>query len=1533
MAETFDLVTVTAQAAPGGSSGGSSAALVSETFPGANGAAWPAGWTILTAGGATAAQATQQNARGRMALPGSVGYPAIAAVRRDVVVADLDVLVDVHGSFDTTSAATAEHYREVHVRVPTTRNPATQVEDSLFLSIFPSSSDVATRPWYVILYRRRGGVTTELARDRTFGPAVRSFRVRLRTAGRLTQVRAWEPTATEPSTWMFEHTDAAPEAILTAGNVALVGVGSSTANSGVTVEWDNVTVTSSVAAPTVSASGPTTSVFNDPIPLSAQVSGATSLLWSVVSGPRGAGGSFADPTAANTTFTPATAGGTYVFRLTATNFSASASAQVSTEVFAQLWKKTPTGKVPLRIDVKTSSTTPTPVSGAVYRGINLPGAEFGLSAPQMPGVHGQDYLWPSQQDFDYLASRGHKMVRLPFRWERMQRTLGGPLDATELGRLKTALSQALSVGMKVMFGPHNFAEYLVAPSTTLRIGDGTLTQAHFVDFWTKLAAEVKGHPAVLGYGLMNEPRELAATSGTFTASATVFNFDALTQGWVGDGSTVARSTSVSRDGGASLSVTRTVPAGQAILRANDGAANTLTAAGGKTLRAWLLIPAGTSGTWTGRLEVQNNVFGWQYGPELALTPGVWTEVTYTPSDGLWAEAPNPIGVQLTGEGVSAGAVTAYVDTVRQGNSVGVRTPAQVWEDASLAAGQAIRGTGASEIIFAPGYNYSGAQQWTVQHATPWMTGVANVFYEAHYYFDRDNSGDYPDTYAAENADAVARGYANLQARALAELKVFTDWCTQYGVKGFVGEIGWTRSGGDLASWNAVGEALYDHLDSVGMGAAGWAAAQWFGLTYNLSIYTGTNINSGLSQTTGISPVFEAHPSIGVGGEVVAPPSTSTSLSRNKPVTTSTAVSGSGATLVDGNTSNGTFRSSGYPAEVVIDLQVAGGVVVVGHGSDNYLADSAVTAGPTYNEIGDYSYASSPDGSTWTPRQTVTGNTRRARTARLDLGSHTRLRLRATAGNPKNDAQNVDAVLAYVEVGSNLLDTWLAHSDSIGTESMRATRNITGRVTAINSARQPVLEALGWPGLGIAQAAVPGAARTAYLKTLDETAARQMLLAFGSNDYQMTPDVFEGYVRAVCNDALARGITPHLLTIPSSPDAARRTGVVALNARLASVVASSDGRVKAGPDRFAMYDATLSLISADQLHPTEAGYVAEAQLIAQYIAGASLTSAPIGGQVATTYVRHGISPGYTIIDRSSADQDFELDKVQRVANGKPTVIRIDSTPGNQAKMDLLMPKVLQRGLVPMLILWGSEGSPPAVGTFAASQVTKWGAAVSLYEIVNEPDMRNGAWTADGYADFVKAVATQMRAAPGWNSNKRIIAGALFNGKAAENTVSALTPDAFARSLIARANGFFDAFSMHLYENPLTRAGWNGWDRAVPSIRGTPTWYSQTRTGGNWTGDVTVRTLLNNAGLSHIPILSTENGRRLRSDQPGGHPEGNATEAEQAATVGLDFDMVAEGVLTMQLVYAMMNDSVVGFGILRDDRSERPAFTTFRSRAST
>src|SRR5580704_12941544 len=91
------------------------------------------------------------------------------------------------------------------------------------------------------------------------------------------------------------------------------------------------------------------------------------------------------------------------------------------------------------------------------RGINLSGGE--LTPDRTPAVYGKDYIYPTPQELDYYASKGFAVVRLPYRWERLQPSLFGNLDGAELGRIKNVLTAAEARNMQVILSPHNGGRY------------------------------------------------------------------------------------------------------------------------------------------------------------------------------------------------------------------------------------------------------------------------------------------------------------------------------------------------------------------------------------------------------------------------------------------------------------------------------------------------------------------------------------------------------------------------------------------------------------------------------------------------------------------------------------------------------------------------------------------------------------------------------------------------------------------------------------------------------------------------------------------------------------------------------------------------------------------------------------------------------------------------------------------------------------------------------------------------------------------
>lgn len=132
-------------------------------------------------------------------------------------------------------------------------------------------------------------------------------------------------------------------------------------------------------------------------------------------------------------------------------------------------------------------------------GVNLAGAEF--NSKKLPGIIFKDYVYPSATELAYIAAQGANVIRLPFRWERIQPKLNGALDPGELKRLQTTISQARLQELCVLLDVHNYAKYYADPITNTASQDG------FVALWLALAAQL-GNSDYVALGLMNEPAHM-----------------------------------------------------------------------------------------------------------------------------------------------------------------------------------------------------------------------------------------------------------------------------------------------------------------------------------------------------------------------------------------------------------------------------------------------------------------------------------------------------------------------------------------------------------------------------------------------------------------------------------------------------------------------------------------------------------------------------------------------------------------------------------------------------------------------------------------------------------------------------------------------------------------------------------------------------------------------------------------------------------------------------------------------------------------
>lgn len=140
-------------------------------------------------------------------------------------------------------------------------------------------------------------------------------------------------------------------------------------------------------------------------------------------------------------------------------------------------------------------------------GVNLAGAEF----PPRPGIYGKDYMYPNRAELAYYKSKGMRLFRIPFSWERMQRVLGAPLDPEELSRMDELVGGAHALHLKLILDVHGYDR-----RERKLIGADPVLENAFADLWRRLAEHYRTENAIYGYGLMNEPHD---TEGTWPHTA------------------------------------------------------------------------------------------------------------------------------------------------------------------------------------------------------------------------------------------------------------------------------------------------------------------------------------------------------------------------------------------------------------------------------------------------------------------------------------------------------------------------------------------------------------------------------------------------------------------------------------------------------------------------------------------------------------------------------------------------------------------------------------------------------------------------------------------------------------------------------------------------------------------------------------------------------------------------------------------------------------------------------------------------------
>jgi len=181
------------------------------------------------------------------------------------------------------------------------------------------------------------------------------------------------------------------------------------------------------------------------------------------------------------------------------------------------------------------------MNGSGRRGINLAGLEggYGTDGPgnadewhRSEGPRaGMDYPLHAPELIDYYFSRGIRIIRLLFSWERMQSQLWGsvpdplPGYAQYFANFKQIVDYATSLGVTVIIepwqaGPDGGVGGAVWRGQVIGEPPHQVDRYAFADFWAKLASIFKGN-ALVEYGLVNEPHAMSTMSWWTTAQKCV----------------------------------------------------------------------------------------------------------------------------------------------------------------------------------------------------------------------------------------------------------------------------------------------------------------------------------------------------------------------------------------------------------------------------------------------------------------------------------------------------------------------------------------------------------------------------------------------------------------------------------------------------------------------------------------------------------------------------------------------------------------------------------------------------------------------------------------------------------------------------------------------------------------------------------------------------------------------------------------------------------------------------------------------------
>lgn len=269
---------------------------------------------------------------------------------------------------------------------------------------------------------------------------------------------------------------------------------------------------------------------------------------------------------------------------------------------------------------------------------------------------------------------------------------------------------------------------------------------------------------------------------------------------------------------------------------------------------------------------------------------------------------------------------------------------------------------------------------------------------------------------------------------------------------------------------------------------------------------------------------------------------------------------------------------------------------------NGAYDPGVIANPYLNDANAYTIdvnaaaGGSLPGSGWVTKVTVSGSTFHSRQHSFDMTGYNWVRINVTAAIGSASNNNVAMNMDIHDAHQGVQDDFIFFGDSITQRAFNHDdRSGTGQgaiLPAQINATYPNYFPI-WEGAGVGGWTATDLQAT-FSTWLANFPGRYVALNMGTNDANLAGAYltnFSSKMTSMVQAVLGAGKIPIIPHIPWGGTANIQTNAPTLNGQIDAIIAANAGTL-AGPDLYTYFNANQSLISGDNIHPTDpTGYVA------------------------------------------------------------------------------------------------------------------------------------------------------------------------------------------------------------------------------------------------------------------------------------------------------------------------------------------------------